>query len=413
MKKKVLCSLLVAAMGASLLAGCGSKDKDTQAQADNTITIWVADNVVDFTEEQVKAFQEANKDYADYKIVIEPVGEGEAAGNMITDVKGGADIYGFAQDQLSRLVSAGALMPVIDTYASDVTSANDEGSVAAAKVGDVLYAYPMTSDNGYFLYYDSSVISDPTTLEGMLAECEAAGKYYYQDLSSWYQTAFFFGNGCTLEYTTDAEGNFTDSNIDYANEKGVQALKAMINMHKSSAYVKGSSVADAADAAAVVSGTWDYGAAQEKFGDNLACAKLPTVTVDGTTFQLGGFSGFKLLGVKPQEDAKKMAACQAIANFLTSEETQLARFDAVAWGPSNKNAQANDAVASNIALAALAEQIGQADVVIPQGQFPGDYWGTADALGDDVNAGTFDNYSDEELLATLQTMQDTLEGLAK
>jgi arabinogalactan oligomer/maltooligosaccharide transport system substrate-binding protein len=41
--------------------------------------------------------------------------------------------------------------------------------------------------------------------------------------------------------------------------------------------------------------------------DNFACAKLPSFTgSDGNTYQLSGFSGYKLLGVKPQEDEDKL-----------------------------------------------------------------------------------------------------------
>ncbi len=89
------------------------------------ITIWVAENVQTFTQNQIKAFQEANPQYAGYTVTVEPVGEGEAATNMITDVEGGADIYGFAHDQLARLVSSGAIMPVTGDYATWVAEQND------------------------------------------------------------------------------------------------------------------------------------------------------------------------------------------------------------------------------------------------------------------------------------------------
>ena len=145
MKKKIFACFLVVAMILSL-SGCG-KSKFGSGE----IKIWVADAVVDFTNQQVAAFMEANPDYAGYTVTVEPVGEGDAAGNMITDVQGGADIYAFAQDQIARLVSAGALEEVAPENEAAVKSENDAGSVAAATVGGKLYAYPLTSDNGYFL----------------------------------------------------------------------------------------------------------------------------------------------------------------------------------------------------------------------------------------------------------------------
>ena len=80
-----------------------------------------------------------------------------------------------------------------------VKADNDEGAVGAATVGSTLYAYPLTSDNGYFMYYDKSVVTDPTDLDTIITDCEKAGKNIYMEINSgWYQTAFFFGTGCDL-----------------------------------------------------------------------------------------------------------------------------------------------------------------------------------------------------------------------
>ena len=365
------------------------------------LKVWVADAAVDFTNGQIEAFKAAYPEYADMTVNVEPVGEGDAAGKVITDVDAAADIFGFAQDQLARMVAAGALIDVEPSNAEIVAAENDAGSVAAVTLGDTMYAYPMTSDNGYFMYYDKSVVSDPSTLEGVLADCEAAGKSFYMEINSgWYQTAFFFGAGCTLTYDCDDEGNLVACNVDYASEQGVSALKAMIALSKSPAFVNGSSISNATNVGAIVDGTWDSDAAKELFGDNYAAAKLPTV--DG--WQLSGFGGFKMLGVKPQTDDDKLAACDALAAWLTSGEVQLARYEALGWGPSNLEAQQSDAVKSDVALSALAEQLAY---TIPQGQYPGDYWSLATGLGDKIIAKDFDDADDDALMAALTDFQDT------
>ena len=189
-------------------------------------------------------------------------------------------------------------------------------------------------------------------------------------------------------------------NCDYASENGVKALKSMIKLAKSPAFVNGSSASNATNLGAIVDGTWDSNAVKEMLGDNFAAAKLPVV--DG--YQLGGFGGFKMLGVKPQVDENKLAACDALAAFLTSGEVQLARYNAVQWGPSNLAAQQDESVKANEALAALAAQLA---FTMPQGQYPGEYWSLATALGDDIIADKLDNASDEELLSTLTNFQTT------
>ena len=403
--KKRLVSLLAVGAAASILFSAN-------AFADQ-IKVWVADNVVDFTKGQIDAFKEANPDFAGYDYVVEAVGEGDAAGNMITDVEAGADIYCFAQDQIARLVAAGALEEVAPENVEAVENDNDAGAVGAATVGDILYAYPITSDNGYFLYYDKSVVTDPTSLEAIIADCEAAGKNFYMEINSgWYQTAFFFGTGCKLEYETDDAGNFTVANVDYASDKGVVAMKEMIKLNASPSFQNGSAAGEATNVAAIVDGTWDSGTIQELFGENYACAKLPSFKgADGNTYQMSGFGGFKLLGVKPQEDENKLAVCDALAYYLAAEESQAARYEAVGWGPSNKNVQASEAVKSDVALSALAEQL---QFAIPQGQYPGDYWTLATGLGDDVRQGNLTpDSSDEDIMKVLQTFQDTCISYAK
>ena len=72
-------------------------------------------------------------------------------------------------------------------------------------------------------------------------------------------------------------------------------------------------------------------------------------------------------------------------------------------------AQQDPAVQADEALAALGEQLAFA---IPQGQYPGDYWSLATALGDSVIAGEYNDADDAALLAALQSFQDTCIGYA-
>ncbi len=407
MKKKILVSFLAVLMVLGLV-GCGKKNYGT-----GEIKVWVADNVVEFTDNQIKSFMEANPEYAGYTVTIEPVGEGDAAGQVITDVTAAADIYAFPQDQIARLVSAGALEVVNPDYEADVKKNNDAGSIGAATVGEKLYAYPLTSDNGYFLYYDKSVVTDPSSLEKIVADCEAAGKNFYFEVNSgWYQTAFFFATGCELAYDTDDNGNFTKANVSYASDAGVVALREIIELCASPSFQNGSSAGEATNVGAIVDGTWDSAAVKEIMGDNYACAKLPSFEgSDGKTYQLSGFGGFKLLGVKPQEDENKLAVCDAIANYLASEEVQLARYNEVGWGPSNIKAQGSADVKADEALSALGEQLAFS---IPQGQYPGDYWNLATSLGDSVRNGEISaSSSDADLMSALQNFQDTCVSYAK
>lgn len=381
------------------------------------IRVWAPDAAVDLTQKKLNEWLAGQDNWKDkFTITVTAMGEGDAATQMITDVEAGADVFGFAQDQLARLVAAGALSKPGGTFLDNVKNNNDVGSVNAVTLNGDIYAYPETSDNGYFLYYDKSVVTDPSTLEGVISQCAAAGKNMYMDIQSgWYDVAFFFGTGAQCYYEYDADGLVSNCVCDYSSEKGLAAMKAMVNMAKN----KGKGYDQTPDGAAalfnpeggtagaLVSGTWDYATVKEYLGDNFGASKMPTFEVDGQTYQMSGFGGFKLVGVKPQTDSEKLTFCHLVADYITSEDMQMARFNDLGWGPSNKNAQGSDAVKANEALAALAEQL----AFCPgQGQYPGAYWDLTQAFGTDINDGKYADADDATLTAALTELETSIKN---
>ena len=441
MKKKVLSALLVATMTVSM-AACGSdngttndtpaagSDASTDAPADNNteadapaaaeadlsgtydVTVWVSESegVTQLTEQQIDAFEEANPGIV-INATVEGVTESNSATNMITDVASGADLFCFAQDQLIRLVEAGALTKLGAAASDIVTSANDATSLKAATVGSDIYCYPLTSDNGYFMYYDKSVVQESSLddLAAIVADCEAAGRTICMetDTSAWYLASFFFATGCHSDWTMNDDGSFASVDDDFDSPNGLIALKGMQQRVKSSMYVSssdGAQFAAAVPAGVVVTGTWGASAAKEALGDNYAVADLPSFTVDGNTYHMGSYSGCKLMGVKPQDDAVKTAVLHKLAQYLTSAECQLQRYELVGWGPSNLEAQQSDEVQADPALAALAAQN---EFATPQGQIHGSWWDIAKLLGNVAE----DSTTDEELQAGLDSYKASIDEL--
>ena len=378
------------------------------------VTLWVAENAVELTTKQVADFNSSNEYGITINATIEPVSEADSATNMITDVEAGADIYCFAQDQFSRLVQAGALARLGTAAAETVRSTNDPTVVIAGQSGTDLSAYPLTADNGYFMYYDKSVIPEDhlDSLEDLIADCEAAGKYFSMELqtSAWYLAGFFFGTGCHSEWVTDNDGNFIAVDDDFNSAKGLIAAKGMKKLLDSPMHLS-SSQADsfASGAAIVVTGTWAYSDIEAMLGDNMGATDLPSFEVDGQSYHIGSYNGCKLMGVKPQTDAVKSAVLHQLAQYLTGEQCQLERFEALAWGPSNSNAQKNEAVQANPGLVAL---LAQNPYSVPQPNIHGSWWDLAKVIGDDVKAATdeagiqaaLDKY--EASMAALFTMTD-------
>ena len=390
--------LVPCALAALMLTGCfgnknGGKSSGGEQDADLSgtynISMWVSEvaGVSELTSQQIRAFEAENEGI---KIVetIEGVSEADSATKVLADLDSAPDIYCFAQDQSARLIQGNALLALGKKAQEEVKANNDAGSVAAVTSGEKMYAYPMTSDNGYFMYYDKSVIGDAdiSSFEALLAKCEAEGKYFAfeAETSAWYLASWFFGTGCISEWKTDDKGAVVDVSDTFNSTNGLKAAKGIYKFVKSTAYLSssGADVFTAATPAGVlVSGTWVYNDVLGTLGDNMGVAELPSFTADGQSYHLGSFSGNKLMGVKPQVDAKKAAVLQKLALYLTNEKCQLERFNEVAWGPSNLNAQKSEAVQANPALAALAKQNNYAK---PQGTIHGSWWDLAKVIATDI-----------------------------
>ena len=411
---RIIALILVIVALVSCFASCGGGTGTTGGNTGNEggkekIEIWVSEKkgVKELTLKQIEAFLAANPSYG-YTIddfVIEGVPEADAASQVLLDVKKAPDIYCFAQDQMARLVQASALAPLGVKASETVTANNDAGSVAAVTVAGKLYAYPMTSDNGYYLYYDKTVITDPTSLNQIVADCESEGaKFHFEVENGWYAASFFFGVGCESVWKTDDNGNFIGIEDTFDDETlGVIAMKGVQIVTTSECYYN-SSTFEGDNLAAIVTGTWNAEDAEDYFGDNLGVCKLPSFTVDGETYQLGSFSGFKLMGVKPQTDANKGAFCAALAQYLTNEQCQLERFEAFQWGPSNKNLQAKDEVKNNPSLVALNAQ---SEFAVAQGYIPNEWWTSAGSLT--AKAATCGN--DADIINALKAYRKELEDV--
>ncbi len=373
------------------------------------IVVWAAEKAVDLTKKQIENFNNTNAYGIKFNANVYPVSEADAATQMLTDVQAGADIYCFAQDQFARLVQGGALAKLDSESAAVVRAANDPGVVAAATSGEELYAYPLTADNGYFMYYDKTVVpeADVDSLEAIIADCEAAGKFFSMEVntSAWYIASWFFGTGCVSEWETDSEGNFISVNDTFNSANGLIAVKGMKKLVSSPMFLsKASGDGFANGCAVVVTGTWDFETVKGILGDNMGVADLPSFEVDGRQYHMGSFSGCKLMGVKPQEDATKAMALALLAEYLTAEECQMERFNELSWGPSNSNAQKSDAVQANPGLAAL---LAQSPYSVPQGQIHGSWWDIAKVIGDDVIAAT----DDAGLQQALDNYRDKIQSL--
>ncbi len=345
------------------------------------LKVWGSQEDQAMLQEMVDAFKAANADKT-FEVEFGVVSEADAKTRYMEDPTAAADVFAFADDQLPAFVAADALYEVTRNK-DEIIAANIPSSVKAASSGDHLYAYPMTADNGYFLYYDKSVISEEQvkTLDGILEAAKATNKKVFMDVSNgWYIASFFLGAGCELR--VDENGVIV---CDFNNEAGVKAGEAIKAFTADEAFLTGDDNilkgGIGETIAAGVSGAWNADDIKSKLGDNYAATKLPTFTMGGEQVQMGSFAGFKLLGVNTMTQYPEEA--MDLAAWLTNEENQLKRFEVRGLGPANVNVAASTAVQDNIALAALAAQ---APYASSQAAGLDNYWAPAEAFGTTMEA---------------------------
>ena len=356
---------LLALLTAVLLTACGSQEPAEEDAPEDTfetveLTVWGAEEDQELLQELCGSFQAHYAGQASFRITCQPQSESTCKDAMLGDLENGADVFTFADDQLSALAAAGVLDPLPAPEA--VRNANLSTAVEAASVEGTLYAYPLTADNGYFLYYNKAYFSeeDVESLNRMVEVAAAAGRLVAMDWSSaWYVYAFFGNTGLEIGLNEDGLTNYCTWNSTDGPITGVDVAQAMLDISASpgfsnrtdTAFLEG--VRDGSVIAGV-SGVWNAVAIQEAWGGNMGAAKLPAYTCRGQQVQMASFSGCKLVGVNAYSKHLQWAA--RLAEWITSEENQRLHFALRGQGPSNINAAASPEVQASPAIAALLAQ---------------------------------------------------------
>ena len=413
MRKKYLMGLLLAvALGATVI-GCGKSDKTAENAENETVaeqtkdegvvelTIWSEPANNDVLNKMIESFKEEYKDEADFEITLVENSDASTRDNLLEDIHNAADIVPFADDQLAAMVAGGALEPVANQDA--VRAANTEGAVEAASINDTIYAYPMTADNGYFLYYDKKYFSDEDvkTLDGILKVAEKENKKFnMQWASGWFLYSFFGNTGLEFGLNDDGVTNYCTWNATDGSIKGVDIAQALLNISKRKGFTStmDGEVIDkiqSGEVIACVSGVWNEVEIRKAWGDDYGAVKLPTYTVADQQVQMASFTGYKMLGVNYYSEHKDWAL--KLADWLTNEENQKLRLLERSQGPSNIKAAESEEMNNVPALQAVIEQSEYGTLQ----RVGNNYWAPSEAFGIKMAEGNPDNKDLQELMDEL------------
>lgn len=412
----------VLAAGVVLLAGCGKNQNENQNQEHRqmqkeqttgadaqreyvSLTVWGAEEDAELMGQVLERFEQEYEDQAEFQIQYRAQGESGCKDALLGDLEEGADVFAFADDQLQALAAAGALEPIQD--ADIIRTQHLPKAVEAASVGNTMYAYPLTADNGYFLYYNKEFFSEKDILSfnKMLEIAADNGKYVAMDWSSaWYVYAFFGNTGMEAGLNEDGITNYCNWNLKEGEIIGVDVAEAMLDLAGSPGF---SNRPDAeflqgvldGTVIAGVSGIWNAVAIQQAWGDDMGAAKLPAFTCAGKQVQMASFSGCKLIGVNAYSKYPQWAA--KLAEWIVSEQNQTLRFELRGQGPSNKQAAASSQVQQSPAITAL---LAQSEFSHLQ-RIGGNFWEPVETFAANMAGG---NASGEDLQKQLDEMVEKI-----
>ncbi len=426
MKKKVISTLLVAAMAATMVTGCGSKDSaDSADNGSNaagteasdagssdsaeeeawsgTITVWSPqeDQDTGWLAQQCDAFNEAHPNW-DITFEYGVCPESDAKANITQDVESAADVYMYANDNITDLVANKALSELGGSYLETVQSTNSQAIVDSVTVDGSVYGFPFTT-NTWYMYYDKSVFSedDIKSLDTMLEK----GKVSFPLTNSWYIASFYVANGCTLfgdDQMDEAAG------IDFGGDKATAVTKYLVELNANPNFVldaDGAGVSGLADGTvnAVFTGSWDAENVKAALGDNMGVASLPTVTIDGNECQMKAFAGSKAVGVNPNTENPQVA--MSLAAFLTSADAQQSHYAMRNIVPCNTDLLAT--ITDDAVVTAQNKTYDETSITQPFVAAMGNYWTPAENMGKAIQSGdvTLDNAAEktEEMNTAMNT----------
>lgn len=335
--------------------------------------------------------------------------ESDASGYM-TKPADGPDIYPYASDQTLDLYSRGALKKLSKTESQMIRTTMGEQAYnyAYLKGVNAPVGYPFVADNGYVMFYDKSLVSDPSeidTLDKLFAKAAATNcEVNYNIANSFYAAGALmsFAGGKSL-YTCNpkSDGRFTSEST-FESEQGLKGAKLLTQIYGYSGLNLGEETPGASrDVLATIADSSKVATFKGALGSNYACAPLPWTDETHTT-RCGCYLGYKFYGINPQRanTAERDKVATKIVQFLVSEYAQKERLRAYYNQPTLLSLQ--DQAKQEPHIAALAQQ-SLDNGVVPLTAVDPSLWDSLTTASEDIHK-LGANPTDEQYYYVLQQL---------
>lgn len=390
MKRELGLTLTLAAaavMTAGMLGGCGKASLGQGGREEVRLMVWSPSE--DQSKDSGQWLQTSCEQFAkqhpewDITFVYGVADEATAANQVAQDAEASADVFMYANDTLTIMTDAGALVKFGGKYREEIESTNSKEVIDSVTMDGELYGVPFTT-NTWFMYYDKSVFSeeDIKNLDQMLTK----GVVSFPFTNSWYLPSFYIGNGCSLfgDGTDESQGG------DFGGEKALEVTNYLVDLIANPNFrvdADGSGMAGLRDGSiqAIFSGSWDMASVKEILGDNMGVSALPAYTLNGEERQMTAYAGSKAIGVNPE--SSNMVPAVQLAVYLGSAEAQKLHYELRNVVPCNLELMEEPAIASDALVAAQNDTFNRTSILQPFVAAMNNCWVPVENMGKGIRNG--------------------------
>lgn len=366
--RKYFSILTAAVLGLSVLGGCGSKTQSVPKEGEVEsirLMVWApsedqSKDSGEWLQKCCEAFAEQHPEY-DIDFVYGVADEATAATQVAQDAEASADVFMYANDNLTVLTDAKAAAKFGGIYEQEIMNTNSETVTDSLRSEGFLYGVPFTT-NTWYMFYDKSVFSeeDVKSLDTMLEK----GVVSFPFTNSWYLPSFYVANGCTLF----EDGTVEEAGVDFSGEKAEEVTNYLIDLINNPNFVvdaDGSGMAGLRDGSikAIFTGSWDAGSIKEILGDNMGVAALPSYNLNGEEKQMMAYAGSKAIGVNATSD--HMVASIQLAVYLGSAEAQKLHYELRNVVPCNEELLREETIANDMLVMAQNDTFNRTSILQP------------------------------------------------